>query len=209
MAVPLLLPVVKGQRGLSVPRVTPTPWSRSLSGGSRQRRRPPIAPARTAPNGAAAVGHTGAVPDESMDDRLTPQALLAHTAQGDFDPRQSVRVGQLDAVVDADVELFQLTMGPDDVEEQKTALIGILLTLRPRLIRGIRETPEELRQSAGPRPRARIKVTCPVFEGGRAIVQMTRIEGPADDVKLTEGLQLEERVKRLLAACVLEELNAL
>jgi hypothetical protein len=149
------------------------------------------------------------VADENIDDRLTPQALLART-QGDFDPRQAVRVGQLDAVVDADVELFQLMMqGPDDAEEQKNALIGILLTLRPRMIRGVRETPEELRKSAGARPRARIKVTCPIFEGGHAMVEMTRIEGTADDVKPREGLKLEERVKRLLAAQVLEQLNAL
>jgi hypothetical protein len=156
------------------------------------------------------LGDTGGVADESIDDRLTPQALLAYTAQGDFDPRGAVRVGQLDAVVDTDVELFALRIeGPDGPEQQKTALIGILLTLRPRLIRGVRETPEKLRLSAGPRPRARIKVTCPVFEGGRAMVEMVRIEGAADDVKPTEGLQLEERVKRLLAARVLEELNAL
>jgi hypothetical protein len=159
---------------------------------------------------AAPVGHTAGVADESIDDRLTPQALLAYTAQGNFDPRQAVRVGQLDAVVDADVELFQLRMkGPDGAEERRTALIGILVTLRP-LMRVGRETPEELRQSAGPRPRARIKVTCPLFEGGGAMLEMKRIEGPADDVDArTEGLQLEERVKRLLAARVLEELSAL
>lgn len=148
--------------------------------------------------------------DESIDDRLTPQALLAHTAQGDFDPRRAVLVGQLDAVVDADVELFQLRMeGPDGAEERKAALIAVLLTLRPRMLRGVRETPEELRQSAGPRPRARIKMTCPTFEGGGAMLEMVRIDGPVDDVDpRTEGLQLEERVKRLLAARVLEELSA-
>ncbi len=147
--------------------------------------------------------------DEIIDDRLTPQALLAYTAQGGFDPRRAVLVGQLDAVVDADVELFQLRMeGSDGPEERKTALIGILLTLRPQMLRGIRETPEELRLSAGPRPRARIGMTCPVFEGGRAMLKMKRI-GPVDDVDpSTEGLQLEERVKRLLAARVLEELTA-
>ena len=52
-------------------------------------------------------------------------------------------------------------------------------------------------------------MTCPVFEGGRAVVEMTRIRAPADDVKWVEGLQLEERVKRLLGARVLEELTAL
>ena len=158
----------------------------------------------------AAWRDTGGVADVSIDDRLRPQALLAYTAQGNFDPRQAVRVGQLDAIVDADVELFQLRMeGPDGAEERKTALIGILVTLRP-LMRVGRDTPEELRQSAGPRPRARIKVTCPVFEGGGAMLEMLRIEGAMDDVDpRTKGLQLEERVKLLLAARVREELNAL
>ena len=42
------------------------------------------------------------------------------------------------------------------------------------------------------------------------MVEMVRVEGAADDVDpRTEGLQLEERVKRLLAARVLEELNVL
>ena len=41
------------------------------------------------------------------------------------------------------------------------------------------------------------------------MVEMIRIDGPVDDVDpRTEGLQLEERVKRLLAAHVLEELSA-
>ena len=147
--------------------------------------------------------------DESIDDRLSPRALLAYTAQGDFDPRRAVRVGQLNAVVDADVESFQLRMeGPDGAEERKTALIGILLAVRP-LIRVGRDTPEELRQSVDPRPRARIKMTCPIVEGGGAMLEMVRIDGPVDDVDpRTEGLQLEERVKRLLAARVLEELSA-
>lgn len=190
-------------------RVTPTPWSQSPPGGGREGRGFFTGAAAGALIAAVGVGNTGGVADESIDDRLTPQALLAST-QGDFDPRHAVRVGQLDAVVDADVERFQLSMeGPDGAEERKSALIGILLTLRPRMLRGVRETSEELRQSAGPRPRARIKMTCPVFEGGRAMVEMRRIEGVADDVRPTEGLQLEERVKRLLAARVLEELSTL
>lgn len=47
----------------------------------------------------------------------------------------------------------------------------------------------------------RIKMTCPIFEGGGAMLEMVRIDGPVDDVDpRREGLQLEERMKRLLAA---------
>lgn len=66
-----------------------------------------------------------------------------------------------------------------------------------------------IREAAGGRRHARMRVIMEAREGGMPSGEMRRIGGLADDVRKGEGRALEDRVMGLLAARTLAELAAL
>ncbi len=127
-------------------------------------------------------------------------------------PQDLRLVATVEAIVDEDVERFVLKMQSEAVATSAArgdALETMLKGLYPFVPREIRGDPVAIRQAAGRRPRARVRVLLEAREGGLPAGEARRIGGPADDVREGEGDALQDRAMQLLAARTLDELAAL
>lgn len=118
-------------------------------------------------------------------------------------------IATVDAVVNHEVETFAFRMvNPSEgATAEKAALESILWTLTASTMPAeSRRNPVAIREAAGSRPHRRIHITATARASGMATAQLVGIGGGDDDVNKGEGMELDKRVMRLLAARVLEEL---
>ena len=117
-------------------------------------------------------------------------------------------MGTVEAVVNHDVETLAFRMEDPGAGKaaETAALESILWTLTAHAPAEIRRNPLALREAAGSRPHQRGVVTAKARAGGIATVELRWMEGGADDVKRGEGVDLDKRRMKLVAARVLREL---
>lgn len=127
-----------------------------------------------------------------------------------IDPEAIPVVAKLHAVIDEDVEQFELQIfrpSGDPRADTRAALESILDSLYPSVPRDLQGKPDSIRDFVGTRPRARTQVTCWAREGGRAQGEMRGTGGSTPDLTTDDPeVGFYRRVRCLLAAKILDEL---
>ncbi len=121
-------------------------------------------------------------------------------------------VARLDVVLNQDIEALDLLIldaGRRGSFDEVRGLQGVVRTATFSLPREVERTPGSLRAWAGPRPHARLRISCYIAEDGAASLGIASLGGGPEDVLPGEWLTLEQRALALTAAAILERLAQL
>lgn len=118
------------------------------------------------------------------------------------------RVATLEAIVDREVESFELKLiNSDKIKALKAILENYMLVVLSNLST---MSASEIRANIPDRPHARTLYVLDLMEDGSSSGCSRRLSKPTDDVRSdSEGLVLQRRIEALLTARILDEIHQL